>query len=112
MFLAAIRRPRFDDKGNVLFDGKLGVWALAEFQEERSSSKYRPRGTKELKAVNVKTENYRNMIIENVLPSIRAKWPIRKPITPIYVQHDNAPVHVPIDDEKIRNSGQVYGWDI
>ena len=52
------------------------------------------------------------MIIENAIPSIRAKWPIRKPGTPIYVQQDNAPVHVPTDDENVRNSGQAYGWDM
>ena len=54
-FLSAIAGPRFDDKGNALFDGMLDVWAFAEFQEARRSAKYRPRGTKELKPVNLKT---------------------------------------------------------
>jgi len=28
MFLAAVARPIYDDEGNCIFDGKLGVWAF------------------------------------------------------------------------------------
>jgi hypothetical protein len=28
MFLTAMARPRYDDKGNCTFDGKIGAWAF------------------------------------------------------------------------------------
>jgi hypothetical protein len=30
MFLAAVARPIYDDEGNCIFDGKLGVWAFVK----------------------------------------------------------------------------------
>ena len=28
MFLVALARPRYDDEGNLTFDGKIGCWAM------------------------------------------------------------------------------------
>jgi hypothetical protein len=28
MFLVAVARPRYDDEGNMIFDGKIGCWAM------------------------------------------------------------------------------------
>jgi hypothetical protein len=28
MFLVAVARPRYDDEGNLIFDGKIGCWAM------------------------------------------------------------------------------------
>jgi hypothetical protein len=30
MFLSAVARPIFDDAGNCIFDGKLGLWPLLQ----------------------------------------------------------------------------------
>jgi hypothetical protein len=28
MFLSAVARPKYDNAGNCIFDGKIGVWAF------------------------------------------------------------------------------------
>ena len=30
MFLAAVALPRYDNEGNCIFDGKIGVWAFVK----------------------------------------------------------------------------------
>lgn len=110
MFICAVARPRFDQYGKVLFDGKIGFWAFAEEVPAQRSSKNRPRGTLELKPVNVNTEVYRNMLLENLIPAIKNKWPSRR--TPVYVQQDGAPAHVEDNDLQVVYQGNKYSWNI
>lgn len=110
MFLAAVARPRFDKNGNVLFDGKIGIWAFTEEVAALRSSKNRLRGTLELKPINVDTEVYREKILKDLLPAIKSKWPDRR--SPIYVQQDGAPAHVADTDMAVVLSGNKYGWNI
>jgi len=110
MFLCAVARPRFDKFGKVLFDGKIGFWGFTEEVEAQRSSKNRPKGTKELKPVNVNQKIYRDMIVQNLLPAIKSKWPARRSC--IYVQQDGAPAHVADTDVEVMVNGNRYSWDI
>lgn len=96
MFLTAVARPRFDDQGNVTFDGKIGVWAFIKETPAKKDSKNRLKGTKELKSVTVTRNVMREYLCEKVIPAIEAQWP--EDNRTIYIQQDNARTHVPPDD--------------
>jgi len=74
------------------------------------SSKNRSRVNLELKPVNVNTEVYRNMVVKNVFPAIKSKWPSCR--SPIFLQQDGAPAHVREQDLEVVYQEKKYGWDI
>ncbi|TYZ64257.1 hypothetical protein PybrP1_001802, partial [[Pythium] brassicae (nom. inval.)] len=39
-YLVAVARPRFDDDGAMLFDGKVGNWPVVETTSAKCTSKY------------------------------------------------------------------------
>ena len=79
MFLSAVTRPRFDDEKVCTFDGEIGIWPFVHQLAAQRSSIYRPAGTMETKSLPVtKQQSYANMIVDNVLPMIKAKWPDKK----------------------------------
>ena len=45
MFLAAVARPRYDEDGDLIFDGKLGIWPFVQLIPAKQISKNRPKGT-------------------------------------------------------------------
>ena len=45
MFLSAVARPRFDNDGNMIFDGKIGIWPFTFEEEAKRDSKNRDAGT-------------------------------------------------------------------
>lgn len=107
MFLAAVARPRFggDDGNECLFDGKIGIWPFVEEVAAKRTSVNRPRGTLENKPVSVTRDVYRRMVIDNLLPAIRARWPVDLDIDEnnpegctVVVQQDNAPSHISPND--------------
>ncbi|KAJ0028852.1 hypothetical protein Pint_35022 [Pistacia integerrima] len=69
MFLAAVTRPRFDESGNELFSGKIGIFPFINKEPARRSSKNRSDETMETKTINsINKEIYRSYIIEKLLP--------------------------------------------
>jgi len=72
MFLAAIARPRFNNDGECIFDGKIGVWPFVKRERERAqrSSVNRPAGTWETKTLTVDKKVYKEFMIEKVIPAI------------------------------------------
>ncbi|KAH6797331.1 hypothetical protein C2S52_021885 [Perilla frutescens var. hirtella] len=80
--------------GNLLFDGKIGIFPFTHKVPAQQSSKNRSRGTLETKAIeSVTKEVIRNYLINQILPAIKAKWP---PFASkvIYIQQDNAKPHI------------------
>ncbi|KAM0853410.1 hypothetical protein ACQ4PT_051104 [Festuca glaucescens] len=85
MFLAAVARPRFDANGNVVFDGKLGIWPFTYQEAAKRKSKNREAGT----------------MVTKVLPAVTQS-----------IQQDNAKTHIPVDDPEFVAAAQADGWDI
>ena len=74
MFLAAVARPRWDTRRNQRFDGKLEIWPFITIEEARRNSQNRPAGTPVTKAItSVTNVEYRQFIIEKLLPAIKEK---------------------------------------
>ena len=67
----------------------------------RRSSVNRAAGTLETKPItSINKEVSRMFFINKVLPAIKEKWPREQAFETIYIQQDNAPSHVSIDDEE------------
>ena len=112
MFLAATARPRFEGEGKVLFDGKIGIFPFVTKEPAKRSSRNRPAGTLETKAMtSVKRENVREFLTQKVLPAVREKWPGGN-IETIYIQQDNAKTHVNPTDKEFCEAAQEEGFDI
>lgn len=86
------------------FNGKIGIWPFVYQQAARRSSKNRPIGTIETKCIEaIDKTQIKKMLIDKVLPAIRAKWPRNwagKSGNSIYMQFDNAKPH-PSESELI-----------
>ena len=111
MFLAAVARPRFDNNGNCIFDGKIGLWPFVEEVVAQRTSVNRVAGTIEKKPITVTKEVYLDALVDKVAPAIKAKWPDRRQ-KDIDVQHDNAPVHFKDDEEAWAAVARAGRWNI
>ena len=96
MFLAAVARPRFNEDGECVFDGKIGIWPLVKRLRAKRSSVNRQAGTIETKTMSCDRKVYKKFMIEKVLPAVFAKFPrddrSTEP-TKVWIQQDNAPAH-------------------
>ena len=72
MFLAAVAQPCFNDAGDCVFNGRIGIRPFVE--EAKRNSKNRPKGTLETKCVEVTKIKYYKMLEEKLIPAIREKW--------------------------------------
>ncbi|CAM9169307.1 unnamed protein product [Discosporangium mesarthrocarpum] len=91
MFLAAVARPRMISDG-VWFDGKIGIWPIADTVAATRSSKNRNKGTLMLKPATINAERYKELMIDKVIPAIKARMPRPRGHT-IFVQQDGAKPH-------------------
>eukprot|EP00531_Pseudo-nitzschia_arenysensis_P008281 CAMPEP_0116122372 /NCGR_PEP_ID=MMETSP0329-20121206/4179_1 /TAXON_ID=697910 /ORGANISM="Pseudo-nitzschia arenysensis, Strain B593" /LENGTH=241 /DNA_ID=CAMNT_0003616215 /DNA_START=134 /DNA_END=855 /DNA_ORIENTATION=- len=112
MFMAAVARPQRDTNANRWFDGLLGIWGFVEAIPAKKSSKYRPRGTVETKIVKVDSKQHAKMMIENVIPAIKERFPRKSKNKPIYIQMDNAAPHSNKTDDLVNAACKSDGWDI
>lgn len=97
MFLAATARPRFDDNGRCLFDGKIGIWPIVTRAPAARNSVNRPAGTMITKPQNVTNVIYRQMLLELVIPAIKSRFPHNRDRT-ITIQQDGAGAHISSND--------------
>ncbi|XP_057523968.1 uncharacterized protein LOC130803783 [Amaranthus tricolor] len=98
MFLGAVARPRWNQYGQCTFDGKIGIFPFISRVAAQRNSINRPRGSIEIKPTDsVTQEVYRSMLIEQLIPAILRKWPSDGPSI-IFIQQDNARVHITNDD--------------
>ncbi|ETV88288.1 hypothetical protein H257_01580, partial [Aphanomyces astaci] len=109
MFLSAVARPRWDNEKSALVDGKIGTWHFTEQVPVIRASRNRPAGTLETKPVSVTRDMYRAMLIDHVIPAIKAKWPVGESRR-IIIQQDNARPHVPPLDSRIVDACTSDGW--
>ena len=106
MFLTAVARPIFDSHGNVIFDGKVGMWRVCDLRRRASNYisksargvRYR-KGDFFVKDVNLGAVKYVEILMESLLPAVRrVKRLFWDPLARgseyiIKIQHDGAPGH-------------------
>ena len=86
MFMAAVARPRYDAHQKHYFDGKIGIWPFVYQEPAQRNSKNRAKGTIITKKVeSVTAVHCKNMIMENVIPAIKSKFPPAYQKKTIYV---------------------------
>lgn len=113
MFLAAMARPRFDEEGNDLFDGKIGIFPFVTLEPAKRNSKNIDAGTLVLKAsTSVKRKDIKAFLIEKVLPNIQEKWPKEDRRKTIFIQQDNAKTHVECGDQDFQKAASKNDFDI
>ena len=111
MFMCAVARPCHDHHNNRDWDGLIGIWPYVRWQAAIRNSVNRPRGTMEMKAINsVTAAHHRAMMIDNVIPAIKQKWPTRRQT--IRIQQDNCRVHTAVVDRQILAAANVDGWNM
>ncbi|VFQ84330.1 unnamed protein product [Cuscuta campestris] len=111
MFLAAVGRPRYGEGGDVLWDGKIGIFPFTFEQAAQRSSKNRPAGTLETKAEpTVNRDVMKRMLLTNLIPAIKQKWPGSS--RDIIIQQDNVKPHVDGNDPEIAAAAQEGDWNI
>jgi len=114
MFLCVCARPRFRD-GECIFDGKLGCFPLVTYEPAVRGNQRtgRVRGELVMKPITSITRDViRDFMINKVLPAIRAKWPREDVGKPIFIQQDNAPSHLKLDDPVFCEAAKQDGFDI
>ena len=94
MFLSAVTRPRFDDEGNCIFDGKIGIWPFIQKVQAKRNSKNRCKGTWVTEPVKVNKKLYTQFMCKKVALAIKRKFKKYAPnVRKVGVQHDNAKAH-------------------
>ncbi|ETW03763.1 hypothetical protein H310_05130 [Aphanomyces invadans] len=102
MFLAAVGRPRYDTERGTYFDGKIGMWPIVEYRPAQRNSRHRPAGTIVATLVNIDATVYRNYVVAQVIPTIKAKFPTSN--KRIVLQHDNETPHGGVTNEDLVSS--------
>ena len=109
MFLCAMARPRWDNTTNTYWDGKIGIWPVGEFVPAQRASRNRPRGTPVWKNISITRDVYRDLLIQQLLPAVIAKWPVGCG-RDILIQQDGAKSHIRADDEEWLAALEETGW--
>ena len=95
-----------------LWDGKIGIWPIGRLVPAKRSSVNRPAGTLEWVNENVDQEVYRALLLNEVVPSIVAKWPrdeYEDPNYTITIQQDGATSHITMDDTPFEETLEEIG---
>jgi hypothetical protein len=96
-----------------MFDGKIGLWPLTETYVAQRCSVHRKKGSVcTRKVATVGRSVYKQYIINEVIPAIKAKWPAKEQSRTILIQQDNATPHVPPNDPDVIAAGTSDGWRI
>ncbi|KAK9750371.1 hypothetical protein RND81_02G191600 [Saponaria officinalis] len=112
MFLAAVLRLIYEDNGDVLFDGKLGIWPFIYQEPAKRNSKNRVTGTMVTKAIESITKQVtKETLINLLIPAIKQKWPASasKEIT---IQQDNAKPHLNGKEKDFIEAATSDGFNI
>ncbi|XP_057549028.1 uncharacterized protein LOC130827353 [Amaranthus tricolor] len=112
MFITVVARPPVNTNGDILWDGKIGIFPFTETQIPIRSSGNKQAGTPELKAITKATRYViREKFISGVLPAIRSKWPANG-VRDIWIQQDNARPHILTTDHAFDEAATQDGFNI
>ena len=110
--MCAVAKPIYSSNGDVIFDEKIGMWPFIRQEPAKRSSKNRRRGELETKPIQSITKDHmRAMLITNVIPTIRAKWPSMLS-KDIIIQQDNAKPHIAPNDKDFVDEATKDGFNI
>ena len=111
MFMAAVARPRYDYNKKAMFDGKIGIWPFVYKDTAKRTTHKQKKGDLITKIIpKINRDVVRKMLIDNVLPAIKSKWP--KSGSNIIIQQDNAGPHLHPDDDELMEAMQHPKFEI
>jgi hypothetical protein len=112
MFLCVTARPRFRN-GQCIFYGKISCFPLVTYEHAQRRSVNRPAGTLVVKPITSITRDViRDFMINKVLPAIREKWSRKEINQLIFIQQDNVPSHLEVNDPVFCEAAKQGGFDI
>ncbi|KAK9672664.1 hypothetical protein RND81_12G115600 [Saponaria officinalis] len=112
MFMCAVSRPLFGEEGELLFDGKIGIFPFLEEQAAVRRSKNREAGTLVTMPTNsINKQVIKDCLINKIIPAINFKWP-ENASKDICIQQDNAKPHISDLDPNFRVVADSDGFNI
>ncbi|XP_074336353.1 uncharacterized protein LOC141673503 [Apium graveolens] len=107
--MSAIARPRYNNDGVCIFDGKIGIFPFTFEEPALRSSKNRAKGVIEVKPFeSINKAVIKQCLINKIIPAIKDKWPADFDKN-IVIQQDNARPHIKANDEHFVNAAQSDG---
>ncbi|XP_042027099.1 uncharacterized protein LOC121774260 [Salvia splendens] len=111
MFMAAVSRPLCGPDGEIIFDGKIGLFPFTEQVPAQRSSKNRPKGTIETKPIqSINKEVMTTCLLNQIIPTIKAKWPANAS-KKIFIQQDNVKPHLRAVDQQFESLASTDGFE-
>ena len=99
--MGCVARPRWNRLGECTFNGKIENFPFTKQVATQRASKNRPKGVLETKPISsINKEATRKMLITQIIPAIKLKWPNDEREKVIFIQQDNCKAHITQDDEK------------
>ncbi|KAK9705642.1 hypothetical protein RND81_07G072700 [Saponaria officinalis] len=112
MFLTAVSRPIYEENGDILFDGKIGIFPLTFTSPAKRNSRNRRAGTMETKPIeSINKVVIKDFLINKVIPAIKMKWP-ESANKNIIIQQDNATPHIHGNDPDFIRAATSDGFSI
>ncbi|XP_074315396.1 uncharacterized protein LOC141651591 [Silene latifolia] len=112
MFLVAVSRATYKENGEVLFDGKLGIWPFTYQEPAKRKSKNRVAGTIVTKLIESITKAVtKHTLINLVIPAIKQKWPASAS-KEIHIQQDNVKPHINGKERDFMEAATSDGFNI
>ncbi|XP_042026612.1 uncharacterized protein LOC121773756 [Salvia splendens] len=109
MFMATVSRPLCGPDGEIIFDGKIGLFPFTEQILAQRSSKNRTEGTLETKPIqSITKEVMTACLLNQIIPTIKAKWPANAS-KKIFIQQDNAKPHLRAADQQFESLASTDG---
>ncbi|XP_042043627.1 uncharacterized protein LOC121789191 [Salvia splendens] len=111
MFMAAVSRPLIGSDGEIIFDGKIGLFSFTEEVPAKRSSKNRPKGTIKTKHIqSINKEVTTACLLNQIIPTIKAKWPANAS-KKIFIQQDNAKPNLRAADQQFESLASTDGFE-
>jgi hypothetical protein len=96
-----------------VFDGKIGCFPLDTVEHAIRDIPYRLHGEEVIKPIQSITRDViSDLMINRVLPAIRATWSREVVHKPIFIEQDNAPTHLKVDDPQFCECAKQDGFGI
>ena len=97
----------------MCFYGKIDCFPLITYEHAIRRSQNRLRGELVIKPItSITREVIRDFMVNKMLPAIRAKWPREDVNKTIFIQQDNGPSYLKLEDPIFCEAAKQEGFDI